>query len=80
MRRPLWATGVPSELTSRPVHQAPNVIALMAQHMEFDPPDPAGLNPDVPPALGLVILRALARRPEDRWQTAAALLEALESV
>jgi HAMP domain-containing protein len=81
-RTDLWAAGAVlfECLTSRPVHQAPSVMALMAQHMESDPPDPAGLNPDVPPALARVILRALARRPEDRWQSAAALLEALESV
>ena len=67
-------------LTGRPVHQAPTLMALIALHMESEPADPATLVPEVPPALGRVIVRALARRPEDRWQTAAALLEALETL
>ena len=67
-------------LTSRPVYEAPSLMALMARHMDSDPPDPASLNPEVPPALGRVILRALARRPQDRWPSATALLEGLESV
>jgi serine/threonine-protein kinase len=81
-RTDLWAAGAVlfECLTSRPVHQAPSVMALMARHMDSEPPDPAGLNPEVPPALGRVILRALARRREDRYQSAAMLLEALESV
>jgi serine/threonine-protein kinase len=81
-RTDLWAAGAVlfECLTSRPVHQAPSVMALMARHMDSEPPDPASLNPEVPPALGRVILRALARRREDRYQSAAMLLEALESV
>jgi eukaryotic-like serine/threonine-protein kinase len=81
-RTDLWAAGAVlfECLTSRPVHQAPSVMALMARHMDSEPPDPASLNPEVPPALGRVILRALARRREDRYQSAALLLAALESV
>jgi HAMP domain-containing protein len=81
-RTDLWATGAVlfECLTSRPVHQAPSLMALMARHMDGEPPDPATLNPEVSPAFGRVILRALARRPEDRWPSARALLEALESV
>ena len=81
-RTDLWAAGAVlfECLTSRPVHQAPTVMALMARHMDSEPPDPASLNPEVPPVLGRVILRALARRREDRYQSAAMLLEALESV
>jgi serine/threonine protein kinase len=67
-------------LTSRHVYDAPSVMALMARHVDTNPPDPASLNPQVPPALGRVILRALARRPEDRWQTASDLLHALEAI
>jgi serine/threonine-protein kinase len=67
-------------VTSRTVYEGANVMALMAQHVEKEPPDPATLNPEVPPALSRVILRALARRPEDRWQSATDLLRALESI
>jgi serine/threonine-protein kinase len=48
--------------------------------MKRSPPDPASLNPDVPMELSRVILRALAHRPDDRWQSATDLLNALEMV
>ncbi|HEX6106517.1 MAG TPA: protein kinase [Gemmatimonadales bacterium] len=67
-------------VTSRPVYQAASVMALLAQHMEATPPDPSSLNPEVPAPLTRVILRALSRRPEDRWQSAAEFLHALETV
>jgi eukaryotic-like serine/threonine-protein kinase len=67
-------------LTSRTVYEGPSVMALMARHLDTEPPDPVSLNPEVPPSLGRVILRALARRPQDRWQTAGELLRALESI
>jgi serine/threonine-protein kinase len=62
------------------VFEAPSIMALIAQHLESEPADPATINPEVPPALARAILRALARRPEDRWQSAGELLRALESV
>ena len=81
-RADLYATGAVlfECITSRPVFEAPSVPALIARHLEEQPTDPATLNPDVPPQLGQVILRALARRPEDRWQSASDLLSALEAV
>jgi serine/threonine-protein kinase len=48
-------------------------------HSQAAPPGPLHLaRPDVPPRLVGVIDRMLARKPEDRYQTAAALVEALE--
>jgi hypothetical protein len=38
------------------------------------------VNPDVPEPLGGTILRALARRPEERWAGAREFLHALEQV
>ncbi|MEZ0334947.1 MAG: protein kinase [Gemmatimonadales bacterium] len=67
-------------LTGRPVFDAPNLMALMARHVEEEPPNPATLNPRVPEVLSRVVLRALARRAEDRWQSALDLLRALETV
>ncbi len=50
-------------------------------HVLHDPPrDPRSLNPEVPAALSAVIRRALARRPEDRFQTAAEFSAALMPV
>ncbi|HEY8197433.1 MAG TPA: protein kinase [Gemmatimonadales bacterium] len=59
-----------------------DAMALMAHHLnpEASTPDPAALNPDIPPAFSRAIIRALARRPEDRWPTATEFLHALEQV
>jgi HAMP domain-containing protein len=81
-RTDLYATGAVlfECVTGRPVFEAPSVMILISKHLEELPPDPATLNPEVSPALSQVILRALARRPEQRWQAAAELLHALEQV
>ena len=81
-RADLYATGAVlfECVTGRPVFEAPTVLALIARHLDGRPPDPATLNPEVPAQLGRVILRALARRPEDRWQSASELLQALEAI
>jgi serine/threonine protein kinase len=81
-RTDLYATGAVlfECVTGRPVFEAPSVMILISKHLEEVPPDPATLNPEVSPALSQVILRALARRPEQRWQAAAELLHALEQV
>src|SRR5262249_33663807 len=49
------------------------------RHMEVDPPDVRGFNPRVPEALWNVLRKMLAKRPEDRFQTPAELLAALEA-
>ena len=41
------------------------------------PPDPRMLRPDALEQLSRAALRALAKRPEDRWESAAALLAAI---
>jgi serine/threonine-protein kinase len=53
---------------------------MAAISLRESPPDPSTLNPAVPPELSRIILRALAPRPEDRWQSAGELLRALETV
>jgi eukaryotic-like serine/threonine-protein kinase len=67
-------------VTGRPVFEAPSVMVLISRHLKEVPPDPATLNPEVPPTLSQVILRALARRPEQRWPSAGEFLRALEGV
>ena len=67
-------------VTGRPVFEAPSLVALLARHLEDAPPDPRQLNPDIPESLAAVILRALARKPADRWPTASQFLHALEQV
>ena len=49
-------------------------------HAAVAPPDPRTLNPDVPEALGQVILKAMAKEPADRFQTAAQMHDALAAI
>ncbi|HID61498.1 MAG TPA: serine/threonine-protein kinase, partial [Anaerolineae bacterium] len=44
------------------------------------PEDPRRFNPDIPPALAAVVLKALAKNPADRYQDAEAMIAALREV
>lgn len=81
-RADLYATGAVlfECVTGRPVFEAPSLVALLARHLESSAPDPRQLNADVPESLAGVILRALARKPQERWPTAGDFLHALEQV
>jgi tetratricopeptide (TPR) repeat protein/tRNA A-37 threonylcarbamoyl transferase component Bud32 len=57
-------------VTGRPAFSGANVIEIGAQVLHFDPPPPSRFNPRVPAELDRVTLKALAKRPEDRFQTA----------
>jgi serine/threonine-protein kinase len=46
---------------------------------EADVPDPRTLEKDYPAGLAEAVLRALAKEPEQRWQTAAELRDALDA-
>ena len=81
-RTDLYSTGVVlfECVTGRPVFETRGLAALLGHHLKDAPPDPSSLNPEVPAALSRIILRALARRPEDRWPSAADFLHAVEPV
>jgi serine/threonine protein kinase len=49
-----------------------NRFAVGLAHLEDEPPDPAAERADVPPDLGLVVPRALAKDPEHRPPSASA--------
>src|ERR687889_1240766 len=46
-------------------------VGIAYRHVREAPAPPRLLNPDVPPSLEAVCLKAMAKRPEDRYQTAA---------
>jgi len=57
-----------------------DIPALLLQHVKDPPPLPRSINPNIPPALESVILKALEKNPSRRFQTAEAMAQALESV
>jgi WD40 repeat protein len=58
-------------LTLRSAYPEADRGKLMHQLMHFDPPRPRSLNPAVPRDLETVVLKAIARDPRHRYQTAA---------
>jgi serine/threonine protein kinase len=54
--------------------------ATMAAQLTRMPPDLAKARPDIPPPLSSLIMRMLAKNPDDRPQTAAAALEELDAI
>ncbi len=59
-----------------PFHTDTEAATALAR-MHQDPPPPRALRPDLDPSYEQVILRALARRPDDRWPDAPTLGRAL---
>jgi serine/threonine protein kinase len=56
-------------------------IATLVSVMENkDYPNPSVLNPHVPPALDDIVLKALEPHPDNRWQTASGMKEAVDSL
>jgi beta-lactam-binding protein with PASTA domain len=55
-------------------------VEIAMKHLADVPPAPSELRPDVPADLDLVVVRALAKEPADRYQSAAAMDADLETV
>jgi serine/threonine-protein kinase len=79
-RTDLYALGVIAYtlLTGRRPFNGNGVGELLQAHLKQVPPPPHRLNSEVPAALSEAVMRALAKRPEDRFQTAADMRAALE--
>jgi len=67
-------------LTRRLPFEADTTYGLIAKLLEEAAPDPRTLNPEVPEALAQVILKAMAKEPAQRYQTAAQLHDALAAI
>jgi CheY-like chemotaxis protein len=78
-RSDLYAAGVVLYecLTGQAPFEASTVISLVAKLLSQEPRPPAAVNPEIPPALSALVLQLLAKKPEDRVQTAAELVERL---
>jgi hypothetical protein len=65
-------------LTGRPPFRGPSAMATLQQVVHEEPAPPRRLNPAVPPDLAAVCLKALAKDPAQRYDTALALAEDLD--
>ena len=63
--------------TGRRPFEAPALFEMLRQHVEDNPRPPRELRADIPVALEGVILRALAKSPDHRWQSAGEMADAL---
>jgi serine/threonine-protein kinase len=81
-RADLYAAGVVlfECVTGRVPFEAETTWALVAKHLEEEPPDPRSLNDDVPEGLAAVILKAMAKEPAGRYATASAMHDALAAL
>src|SRR5579884_3119621 len=52
-------------------------MAILMQHLQDMPTPPSLINPNISPALSAVILKSIAKRPEDRFPSASAMTIAL---
>jgi serine/threonine-protein kinase len=59
-----------------PFAHAVGMPALIAAHVYQPPPRLTDVRPDLPPAIDAVIVKAMAKNPDDRYQTAGALAKA----
>lgn len=64
--------------TSRRLFKRQNAFETYEAIIKSEIPDPASVSPAVTPQISAVIMKALARKKEDRFPTAEAMQEALE--
>ena len=79
-RADIYAVGVLAYemLTGRPPFTGPTVQAVLAAHVTQAPQGITTSRPTIPSPLGAVVMRCLEKRPADRWQSAAELLQQLD--
>jgi serine/threonine protein kinase len=58
-------------LTGRPPFTGDSPVAIAYQHVRENPVPPSRVDPDVPPWADAIVLKAMAKSPADRYQSAA---------
>jgi eukaryotic-like serine/threonine-protein kinase len=65
-------------LTGTPPFTGDSAVAVAYQHVREDPIPPSRLNPDISPAIDAIVLKAMAKNPANRYQSAAEMREDIE--
>lgn len=65
-------------LTGRPPYQAETPLAIVLMHLNEPLPPLRQINPNIAEPLEWVVLKAMAKEPSQRYQTAAELAQALQ--
>jgi eukaryotic-like serine/threonine-protein kinase len=81
-RSDLYSVGVSlyELVTGKRPFDGDSQFAIMSAHLEKTPVPPIALDPSLPPGLNDLILVAVSREPEARFQTAEAFRNALSSI
>jgi serine/threonine-protein kinase len=66
-------------LTGRVPFEGDSAVAVALKQVNEAPRRPSAVNPEIPPALDAVVMRALAKDPEARFKDADAFLKALDA-
>jgi serine/threonine protein kinase/tetratricopeptide (TPR) repeat protein len=67
-------------VTGRPAFPGTSLIEIAANVIHIEPQPPSTVNPDLPTELNSIILKALAKKPEKRYQSSDDLISDLRSV
>ncbi|WP_420629645.1 protein kinase domain-containing protein [Candidatus Leptofilum sp.] len=80
-RSDLYSLGVVfyEMLTRQPPFNADTPLAILLKHVNDPLPLPSELNPDIPPALERIVLKALAKEPDGRFQSGTEMIQALKT-
>jgi beta-lactam-binding protein with PASTA domain len=65
-------------LTGRPPFVGDSPVAVAYQHVREQAPAPSSFDADLPPEIDAIVAKSLAKRVEDRYQSAAAMREDID--
>jgi serine/threonine-protein kinase len=58
-------------VTGTPPFTGDSPVAVAYQHVREDPRTPSSINPEIPPELDAILLKAMSKNPANRYQSAA---------